>query len=303
MTTDTLKIISSRDRDLGDGFTVRRLLPSIGRKMVGPFIFFDHMGPAVFAPGHGLDVRPHPHIGLATVTFMFEGAIMHRDSLGYEQVIRAGDVNLMTAGSGIVHSERSPDEERRHGSKLEGIQCWLALPLKHEETNPKFEHYPTTKLPEFKINDIQMKLMMGSAFGHKSPVDMFSDTLYIDMQMPAGSKLTIPAGTRELAVYLAKGNAEVGNQALSLKAMAVAGVGQDMTITASEPSRLLVIGGEPFNEPREIFWNFVSSSKERLEKAKDDWRHGRFPKVPGDDLEFIPLPEEPTAKKAPVTYP
>ena len=140
MSTNTLKIISARDRDLGDGFTVRRLLPAIGRKMVGPFIFFDHMGPVNFAPGHGLDVRPHPHIGLATVTFMFEGAIMHRDSLGYEQVIRAGDVNLMTAGSGIVHSERSPEDERRRGSKLEGIQCWLALPLKDEETNPKFEH-------------------------------------------------------------------------------------------------------------------------------------------------------------------
>jgi redox-sensitive bicupin YhaK (pirin superfamily) len=291
MTTNTLKIISARDRDLGDGFTVRRLLPAIGRKMVGPFIFFDHMGPVTFAPGHGLDVRPHPHIGLATVTFMFEGAIMHRDSLGYEQVIRAGDVNLMTAGSGIVHSERSPDDERRRGSKLEGIQCWLALPLKDEETNPKFEHYPSSKLPEFTINNIQLKLMMGSAFGFESPVTMFSDTLYIDMQMDAGSELTVPAGKRELAAYLAKGSAVVGNQALSLKEMAVAGVGQELTIRAIEPSRLLVIGGEPFNEPREMFWNFVSSSKERLDKAKDDWRHGRFAKVHGDDLEFIPLPE------------
>ena len=303
MKTDTLKIITSRERDLGDGFTVRRLLPAIGRKMVGPFIFFDHMGPASFAPGHGLDVRPHPHIGLATVTFMFEGAILHRDSLGFEQVIRPGDVNLMTSGSGIVHSERSPDDERRHGSKLEGIQCWLALPLKDEETKPKFEHYPSAKLPEFKINNVQLKLMMGTAFGYESPVAMFSDTLYIDMQMPAGSELTVPAGERELAVYLAKGTASVNDQALSLKALAVAAKGQGVTIKAHEPSRLLVIGGEPFNEPREMFWNFVSSSKERLEKAKDDWRHGRFAKIPGDDLEFIPLPEEPTAKTAPVTYP
>jgi redox-sensitive bicupin YhaK (pirin superfamily) len=291
MSTDTLKIISSRERDLGDGFTVRRLLPAIGQKMVGPFIFFDHMGPVTFPPGQGLDVRPLPHIGLATVTFMFEGAILHRDNLGFEQVIRAGDVNFMTAGSGIVHSERSPDEERRRESKLEGIQCWIALPVKHEETKPQFAHYPSINLPEFKIDDVQLKLMMGSAFGYSSPVTTFSDTIYIDIQMPKGSQLKVPAGTRELAAYLATGNVQINERPLDEKALAIGSKGQDLIISAASTSRLVVIGGEPFKEDREMFWNFVSSSKARLEQAKEDWRLGRFAKIPGDDFESIPLPE------------
>lgn len=290
-------VITSRERDIG-GFSVRRLLPAVGRKMVGPFIFFDHMGPATFAPTQGMDVRPHPHIGLATVTFLFEGAILHRDSLGFVQEIRPGDVNWMIAGSGIVHSERTPPSLRQTGSRVEGIQCWIALPQSDEETAPAFFHHPAATLPEFKIGDVTLRLLAGSAFERQSPVRTFSDLLYLDVNMPAGAQLTVPAGERELGVYLARGSVLLGEEPLAAKSLAVGKVGEDLSIKAEAASRLMLLGGTPLSEDREIWWNFVSSSKARLARAKVDWKAGRFGTIPGDDQEFIPLPAE-----TPVTPP
>jgi redox-sensitive bicupin YhaK (pirin superfamily) len=289
--TQLTSIIPSRERDLG-GFQVRRILPAIGRKMVGPFIFLDHMGPAEFSPGQGMDVRPHPHINLATVTYLFEGAIFHRDSLGFAQVIRPGDINWMTAGSGIVHSERTPQELRDKGSRINGIQCWVALPVSHEETEPTFQHHPEASLPSFSVNGVQVRLLLGDAFGHRSPVRVFSDIIYLEVQLPAGKELIVPAGQRELGVYPAQGSIQVNNQVLPQGSLGIGGVGVHLHLRAESTSRLMVIGGEPFAEGREIWWNFVSSSTARIEKAKMDWAAGRFPKVPGDEEEFIPLPEE-----------
>jgi redox-sensitive bicupin YhaK (pirin superfamily) len=286
----TNQIVTPRDRDIG-GFFVHRLLPAIGRKAVGPFVFLDHMGPADLAPGDGIDVRPHPHIGLATVTFLFDGAIMHRDSLGSEQVIRPGDVNWMTAGSGVVHSERTPPEERRAGSRLEGIQCWVALPKKDEETAPSFAHHAESALPCFTIDGVELRLILGTAFGKTSPVRTFGDMIYLDAQMPEGARLEVPAGARELGAYLARGDVLVNGEPLPEKALAVGHAGADLTLTATRASRVMIIGGVPLPEPRQIWWNFVSSSKERIEQAKADWAAGRFPKVPGDEKEWIPLPE------------
>lgn len=292
-------IVPGRERDLG-GLVVRRILPAIGRKMVGPFVFLDHMGPAAFAPGEGIDVRPHPHIGLATVTFLFEGAIMHRDSLGSEQVIRPGDVNWMTAGSGIVHSERTPAELRKTGGKLDGMQSWIALPKAHEEVEASFYHHPGRTLPKFEVDGVSLQLLIGKAFGKESPVKALSDTIYLDVQMPKGTRLVIPqadADRRELGVYLAGGKVTVEGDDVEERALMVGRLGANLTIEAKATSRVMILGGEPFGETREIWWNFVSSSKERIEKAKADWSAGRFPKVPGDDQEFIPLPDSPPTKK------
>lgn len=280
--------IEPRERNLGE-LTVRRVLPSSKRRLVGPFIFFDHMGPAEFSPGKGIQVRPHPHIGLATVTYLFDGMIMHRDSLGYVQPIRAGAVNLMTAGGGIVHSERAGDDIDRP-SRLHGIQTWMALPDEHEEAEPDFRHYPATELPDLDIGGVGVRVIIGEAYGHVSPVKRSSPMLYLECRMPAGANLDLPDAMEEMAVYVVDGAVRVGGEACEEGVMAVLADGEMARVEASSKSRVMVIGGETIGH-RHIWWNFVSSSRERIEQAKRDWEKGRFATVPGDD-EFIPLPEK-----------
>ncbi len=279
--------IEARVRSLGE-FDVRRVLPVATRRMVGPFVFFDHMGPAVFPPGQGIAVRPHPHIGLATITYLFEGEIMHRDSLGFAQLIQPGAVNLMTAGRGIVHSERAADD-LAVTSRLHGIQSWLALPLELEEAEPGFVHYAADALPQVNVGGCAVRVIMGEAHGRRSPVLTYSPTLYLEVVMPAGSAYTLPAEASERAVYVAEGTTSAGNRPAGDGVMLVANPGAELRLTATTDSRVMVIGGESLGQ-RHIWWNFVSSSKERIERGKSDWRDGRFGKVPGDD-EFIPLPE------------
>ncbi len=280
-------IIKPSERDLGE-FTVRRVLPARARRMVGPFVFFDHMGPTEFPPGKGIAVRPHPHIGLATITYLFEGVIMHRDSLGFVQPIQAGAVNLMTAGRGIVHSERAGDD-LDETSKLHGIQSWMALPVDEEEREPAFVHYPAAELPELDMEGSTVRIIMGECFGERSPVITYSDTLYMECVIPAGLEITIPGDSPELAAYVVSGVVSLSDDEFADGVMLVARQGQPLDIRAVEDSRLMIIGGEPLGE-RHVWWNFVSSSRERIEQAKDDWREGRFAPVPGDD-EFIPLPD------------
>ena len=279
--------IEPRIRSLGE-FDVRRVLPAAERRMVGPFVFLDHMGPAVFPPGQGIAVRPHPHIGLATITYLFEGEIMHRDSLGFVQLIQAGAVNLMTAGRGIVHSERASDD-LAVTSRLHGIQSWIALPLEREEMEPNFIHYPTASLPEVELGGATVRVIMGSAYGARSPVATYSPTLYLEVRLGAGAELALPEDASERAAYVAEGAVAIDGRQYHEGTMAVARTGADVRLRASAPSRVMVVGGEPLG-PRHIWWNFVSSSKERIEQAKRDWTAGRIGKVPGDD-EFIPLPE------------
>ncbi|HEX5787474.1 MAG TPA: pirin family protein [Woeseiaceae bacterium] len=274
------------ERDIGD-FTVRRVLPAPERKSVGPFVFFDHMGPADFPPGKGIQVRPHPHIGLATVTWLFEGEILHRDSLGYVQPITPGAVNFMTAGRGIVHSERAgPDIDRV--SRLHGIQCWMALPDACEETEPRFVHHPAPTLPDLRFGDARVRIIIGTAFGETSPVEVLSPMLYLECLLPAGSRLDLPGDVTELAVYVVEGEVEFDNEVLPSGVMAVAAPGARMRLAATRDSRCMVLGGDPVGR-RYVWWNFVSSSRARIETAKADWAAGRFGAVPGDD-EFIPLP-------------
>lgn len=284
-------IIRAREKDLG-GFSVRRFLPFASHRMVGPFVFFDHMGPAVFPPGQGLDVRPHPHIHLATVTYLFSGAILHRDSLGSEQTIEPGAINWMTAGHGIVHSERSPVEVRRRGGPLNGIQLWVALPEISQDIPPSFAHHPAGTLPEFSHSSVHLKLLLGAVFGRSSPVKLESDLFYADASFPAGAELELPADGRELGFYVVSGAVTVGTETVEALAMGVAPAGSSLRIRASAESRLMLFGGRSVG-PRFIEWNFVSSSQENIETAKAEWRKGpgslRFPKVPGDEKEFIPL--------------
>ncbi len=280
-------VIEPREKDLG-GFSVRRVLPARERRMVGPFVFFDHMGPAEFPPGEGVQVRPHPHIGLATVTYLFEGEIMHRDSLGFVQPIRAGAVNLMTAGRGIVHSERAGDDLDTT-SRLHGIQSWMALPLDLEEREPDFAHYPAADLPLLERDGASVRVIMGSAFGQASPVRADAPTLYLECRLAAGGRLRLPRDTDELAVYVVDGEVGIGGRDFSGGQMAVACPGAALELAAAADCRVMVIGGTSLGQ-RHIWWNFVSSSKERIEQAKQDWRDGRFAPVPGDD-EFIPLPD------------
>lgn len=280
-------VIKPRETDLGE-FTVRRALPAARRRMVGPFIFFDHMGPATFPPGSGIAVRPHPHIGIATITYLFEGEIMHRDSLGFAQPIQAGAVNLMTAGRGIVHSERAGND-LDETAKLHGIQSWMALPDSDEECEPAFRHFPAADLPELDIDGCTVRIIMGQCFGETSPVTTYSHTLYMECLLPSGRELTIPADVDELAAYVVSGDVAVSGSNYKGGVLLVANSGEPLEIQAAEDSRVMIIGGEPLGE-RHIWWNFVSSSRERIEQAKDDWRGGRFDPVPGDD-EFIPLPE------------
>lgn len=281
-------IVQPRKKELG-GFSVRRVLPTVQRKMVGPWIFFDHMGPAQFAPGNGIKVRPHPHIGIATVTYLFDGEILHRDSLGSCQPIRPGDINLMVAGSGIVHSERERPEVTQTAHSVHGLQLWLALPEAQEEIEPAFYHYPGDNIPRITIGDVPVRVMMGSAFGVTSPVKLFSDTLYLEAHLKAGQKLDIPRA-QERAVYVAEGGLKVDGTHIPEYAMAVFTDMPAIAVEAERETRLAIIGGESFKR-RYIEWNFVSSRQQRIEQAKLDWKSGRFAKVPDDEQEFIPLPE------------
>ncbi len=285
-------LIVPRTRDLGDGFEVRRALPSVRRRMVGPFIFFDQMGPAVFRSGHGLDVRPHPHIGLATVTYLFEGEILHRDSLGTVQPIHPGAVNWMVAGRGIAHSERTPQELRATGGRLYGIQIWVAVPKRHEETAPAFAHTPADALPVLEDAGTRVRLIAGGLYGARSPVGTLSELFYADAVLAAGARLQVPASHEERAVYVAEGGVELGGQVYGTGQLLVLRPGAEGVLTGPGPKggRVLLFGGEPMDGPRHIWWNFVSSSKERIEQAKADWRAGRIGPVPGE-TEFIPLPE------------
>jgi len=280
--------IEARVRSLGE-LDVRRVLPAARRRMVGPFVFFDHMGPAVFPPGEGLAVRPHPHIGIATITYLFEGEIMHRDSLGYAQLIQARAVNLMTAGRGIVHSERASERDVPITSRLHGIQSWLALPLEREEMEPSFIHYAADTLPVFDVGGCRVCVIIGAAFGHESPVATYSPTLYLEVQIPRGATFELPAGASERAAYVVSGTVRVAGSEHRDGVLAIARSGAAAALTGVEDSHVMVIGGEPLGA-RHIWWNFVSSSQERIERAKRDWASGRIGKVAGDD-ELIPLPE------------
>ncbi|MEM6450505.1 MAG: pirin family protein [Cyanobacteria bacterium P01_D01_bin.105] len=297
MTSFIKKLITPHIKDLG-GFQVRRSLPQQDFMMVGPFIFFDHLGPATFAPGKGIDVRPHPHINLATVTYLFEGAVMHRDSLGTVQEIRPGAVNWMTAGKGIVHSERSPDHFRHQTATLHALQTWIALPEAAEETEPTFHHYSADDLPLWVNNGATIKLITGKVGSRVSPVQVHSPTLYLDIQFSAGSTFVLAADYSERAVYaLGNGlslnglNSDGSNNtdALAPCQMTVLEAGEPVTLAAEQAVRCVVIGGEPLGQ-RLKWWNFVASRKARLEEAKADWKAQRFDKVP-DESEFIPLPE------------
>ncbi|QJU59640.1 pirin family protein [Sphingomonas sp. AP4-R1] len=289
-------------RDLGDGFQVRRALPSAHRRMVGPFIFFDQMGPTAFAGGDGLDVRPHPHIGLATVTYLLEGEILHRDSVGSVQAIRPGEVNWMTAGSGIVHSERSGPEVRAAGGPLYGLQTWVALPKAHEETAPSFAHFKAQDIPKTDGDGTALTLIVGTSDGLRSPVPSFSDIVYADIVLVDGARYRLSAEHEERAIYVVSGAVTVEGQTggFTEHELIVFKPGAEMVLKADGPTRLMLVGGEPLAEPRQIFWNFVSSSADRIEQAKEDWREGRFARVPGE-TEFIPLPAD--IKPAPVRYP
>lgn len=282
-------IIAPREKDLG-GFSVRRILPVAGRRQVGPWLFFDHMGPAVFQPGEGLNVRPHPHINLATVTYLFEGRIRHRDSLGYDEIITPGAINLMVAGRGIVHSEREPDDTAQEVRNTHGLQLWHALPEAFEETDPGFYHYDAAEIPAVEVGEVPVRVLIGSAYGVTSPVKTYAETLYLEARLEPGQTLELPADTPERAVYVVSGAVDVGDTVIEAAHMAVLKPGAAVRVTAVSTAQIAVIGGEPFTE-RHIYWNFVSSRKERIEQAKADWREGRFPKVPGDETEFIPLPE------------
>ncbi|HTO53398.1 MAG TPA: pirin family protein [Myxococcota bacterium] len=282
--------IHARPRDLGGGVHVSRLLPAAARRMVGPWIFFDHLGPVAFPPGGGLDVRPHPHIGLATVTYAFEGEILHRDSLGNEQPIRPGALNWMTAGRGIVHSERTPPALRAAGPRMHFLQLWVALPKQHEETEPSFQHHPAESIPQLEIGGARVRVIAGSAFGVTSPARVLSPLFYAEALLPARGALELPVEHPERGLYVVEGAVRCGGKEHSVGTMLVWKRAVTARVIAQAPARVVVLGGAPLDGPRHVFWNFVSSSEERIERAKQDWRNGRFPKVAGDDEEFIPLP-------------
>lgn len=283
-------VIDGRPRDLG-GFEVRRTLPFVHRRAVGPFVFFDHIGPAALPIGTGMDVRPHPHIALATVTFLFDGEIIHKDSLGTTQPIRPGDVNWMVAGRGIVHSERSSAEARRAGVHMHGIQSWVALPLEHEETEPRFEHHPATTIPKVARDGATLDVIAGHAYGAVSPVGVLSPTLYVHAHLQAGARLAMDEEHEERAFYVASGAVRCEKTPFGPGTLVVLKPHAEAMLEADEQSRVMIVGGAKLAGERHIWWNFVSSSTARLERAKDDWKNGRFPKVPGDDVEFIPLPD------------
>ena len=293
-----MQTITPATHDLGD-FKVRRTLPSKPRTMVGPFIFVDQFGPARLPASHGMDVRPHPHINLATVTYLFEGAIEHRDSLGTRQVIEPGAINLMTAGRGIVHSERSPAAERPDGPTLYGMQTWLALPDGQEEIEPAFEHVGQSALPLVEGEGVSARVLMGTLWGKTAGVTEHSQTIYADILLDAGASVPIDAGADERAVLVTEGVASLDGQKLDLYTLYILAPGEPMTLRGETPSRVMLLGGEAFATKRHVWWNFVSSSRDRINQAKDDWKARRFPIVPGDEEEDIPIPEIPMT----VSYP
>lgn len=280
--------IEPREKDLGE-FTVRRVLPASRQRMVGPFVFFDHMGPAVFPPGKGIDVRPHPHIGIATITYLFEGEILHRDSLGVVQAIHPGAINLMTAGRGIVHSER-PGSDLERESALHGIQSWIALPADQQEIAPDFAHYPADELPQWEDGGVTLRLIMGTYAGHSSPVKTYSRTLYADLSVAAGARLELPITEQQQALYVADGEINIAGDSVPAGVMVVLEGDEGVELASETGARVMLVGGDSLGE-RHMYWNFVSDSLARIEQAKDDWRAQRFPPVPGDD-ERIPLPGE-----------
>ena len=292
------RIITGQKKDLG-GFKVARVLPVAKHRRVGPFVFFDEMGPAVFAPGKGIDVRPHPHIGLATVTYLFEGEMDHADTLGVQQTIYPGEVNLMTAGRGIAHSERTGDTARANGHKLHGIQTWIALPVEDEEVEPDFVNHDSDALPRFSQGGVDMRLILGTGYGHTSPVKSRGQIVYIHAEAPAGSAFELPEGHAELAVYVVSGGVDIAGEPVEAGSMAIISVGERPVVRVREQSRLMILGGPDVGE-RHIEWNFVSSRKERIEQAKADWRASiagnwtdtPFTMVVGED-EYIPLPGDP----------
>ena len=288
-------VILPRTSEIGEGFKVRRALPSSRRRMVGPFIFLDQMGPEVLRSGKALDVAAHPHIGLATVTYLFEGEALHRDSLGVRQAIRPGDVNWMTAGRGIAHSERTPQEMRQSGGTIFGIQSWVALPLDAEETEPSFAHHGAAELPVIEGEGKLVRLIAGSIFGERSPVKTFSETFYADVTLDRGARIPVPVEQEERAIYIVQGSIGLVEQdgTFDEGELIVLKPGAEITLKAPEGSgaRLMLLGGAAMDSRRHIWWNFVSSSRERIEQAKQDWKEGRFAPVP-DETEVIPLPEE-----------
>jgi len=293
-----LQTLAPVSHDLG-GFKVHRTLPHTGRTTVGPFIFFDQMGPAKLPPGEGIDVRPHPHINLATVTYLFAGAIDHRDSLGTVQRIEPGAVNLMTAGRGIAHSERSPADERAGGPSLDGIQTWIALPADKEEVDPAFEHVAAERLPRIDADGVRAVLIMGDAFGISSPVTQHSPTLYAAIELAPGAALPLDHEADERALYLLSGDAGIDGIALKPQHLVVLAPGHRPTVQSAGGARLMLCGGAPLDGPRHVWWNFVSSRRKRINEAKRAWKAGEFVLPPGDDAEFIPLPEIPLT----VSYP
>jgi redox-sensitive bicupin YhaK (pirin superfamily) len=283
-------VIDARARVLG-GVAVRRVLPVAARRMVGPFTFLDEMSQPSFEAGEGLDVPPHPHIGLATVTYLFDGEIVHRDSLGSFQAIRPGDINWMTAGRGIVHSERTAPEHRQAGSRLHGLQLWVALPQAHEDDEPSFHHRAAPRLPEREEAGVRLKVLAGTAFGMASPVKTLSPLFLVDVVMAGGTAFSLPFEHAERALYVVDGAVDCGAARTEAGRMLVFAPGASVMVHAEASARLVLLGGAPLDGPRHIDWNFVSSSRARIEQAKRDWKEGRFPKVPGDDVEFVPLPE------------
>jgi redox-sensitive bicupin YhaK (pirin superfamily) len=287
------QVVAARPRDVGS-FFVRRVLPHTTRKMVGPFIFYDHLCRVVFEPGQGLDVRPHPHIALATVTYLFEGAFLHRDSLGYVQLIEPGAVNWMIAGRGIAHSERTPPELRQRGGPLHGIQCWVALPHEHEEIEPSFAHHPSSSIPRLALPGVELVVIAGSAYGLTSPVRVLSPTLYVHARLAAQASLQLLPEHEERGVYVASGSLalEPGGQEYGEGTLLVLPVGERVTLSSRTGADAMLLGGARLDGDRHIYWNFVSSSLERIERAKQDWRSDRFGTVVGDEHERIPLPDE-----------
>jgi len=290
-----MQVITPASHDLGM-FKVRRTLPSPRRTMVGPFIFVDQFGPAQFEVGQGMDVRPHPHIGLATVTYLFEGAIDHRDSLGTYATIRPGALNLMTAGSGIVHSERTPAAERVTGSPISGMQTWLALPDGKEEIAPAFEHVAADALPRIEGEGVRATLIIGSLWGKTAPTTQYAETVYADIAMRRGATVPIDAAADERAIILAEGAASLDGMLLDAFSLYILQPGVPMILRATEDCRLMLLGGEAFPRPRHVWWNFVSSSRERIRQAGEDWNARRFAKVPGDEAEFFPIPQVPLTR-------
>ncbi len=284
-------VIVPRVRDLGDGFNVRRALPHGRRQMVGPFIFFDHFGPVQFIAGHGMDVRPHPHIGLATVTYLFDGSILHRDSEGNIQEIVPGAMNLMTAGRGIAHSERTPDLQRANGQQMLGLQSWIALPAGKEEIDPSFQHFGAATLPVVEDKGAKARIIAGSAFGATSPVTMVSDWFYVEVTAEAGVAVPLDDTYEERAIYVVDGEVDIAGEKFAAPQMLIFRPGDRITVKPVTKTRMMFLGGTAMEGPRHIWWNFVSSRKERIEAAKEDWKTGRFGPVP-NETEFIPLPEK-----------